>query len=185
MNLIFTGTPAYSSTSIAITESIVEQVERIYPTFVQTIGKDTSKHSYLLNIASTRTETRGPKVLLMRSDSLSKFSKDVLGARGCARFDKFKEYEDGWDGANGKKLSLASVSVFELFMSKGSENISDPSLFLSKRGNLMLAWEDVHGKSVEIEFSPSSFHYYLENNDNEGSYKVAELDKLIQKVAMI
>ncbi|OGP74106.1 MAG: hypothetical protein A2Y80_01900 [Deltaproteobacteria bacterium RBG_13_58_19] len=43
----------------------------------------------------------------------------------------------------------------------------EPSIFLTREGNLQLIWEDKDNKTIEIEFFPDRIEYYLESKEIE------------------
>jgi hypothetical protein len=183
MTLFFTNLPDHTSSAC---ESIVEHIERNYPTFVQTSGQSVRGTYYLLNTPLWQHSVRSDAMsVLMRVDQLGKRSSNAIGEIGCTRFNSFLTYEDGWDGSDAKRLSLASVAVLEVFVANYDEFTSEPSLFLTRKGNLKLGWEDFSGRVIEIEFMPASFKYYIEQSDEEGSIRLADIKKLANKLRSI
>lgn len=165
----------------------IADAERNYPIFVQTSGElDTEPLYYILD-----TTQKGPflgkkrELVLKRVDELGKAAKRVIGELGCARFTNFLNYRDGWDGGVAKRLSFESVAVLEYFIANYSEFATEPSLFLTRSGNLKLGWEDASGSTVEVEFKPDSFSYFIEQNNEEGNIKYSNVQKLKQKLQSI
>jgi len=167
-------------------ETVCELVDRNYAGSVQTSGQLVSGKYYIFNTPpSSRSFGENFNLIVMRVDQLSKVTKHLIGENGETRFNRFLEYGSGWDGANAKPLSLESVAMLEMFTSKYNSFHTEPSLFMTKKGNLKLGWEDIYGKSIEIEFMPSSFKYFIENNEEEGYIAISEVDDLINKLRLI
>jgi hypothetical protein len=183
MMLITSTVFEYSSSAC---QSICENVERNYPHFAQSSGKLLAHNYYLLNssLLSPRIGDH-TNFVIMRVDHLGKATKEAIGEIGCARFDSFLTYEAGWNGGDAKPLSLESVAMIEVFVANFNNFATEPSLFLTQNGNLKLGWEDSTGGAIEVEFMPSAFKYYIERRDEEGSVKIAEVNKLISKILSI
>ena len=122
-------------------------------------------------------------------DDLSDNSKDILGENGVKRFNEFLSYEKGWDFGRGEPLSKNSVAILDSFLNlfediKGKE----PSLFLTRSGNLQLSWEDDSVNTTEIEFFPDKIEYLIESDNEEGEiylkdHIVLNMEKFIERLA--
>lgn len=108
----------------------------------------------------------------------------ILGPRGVARTREFWTYPAGWDFGEGNPLSPASVALFESFLLAHADFDHRPSVFLTRKGNLALAWEDRAGERIEVEFAPAGIELYLAGNDEEAVYG-AEREDLRAVVARI
>lgn len=183
--MIIISSPAYEVTC-SVCQSVCEIVDRNYPQFAQSSGQLLAGNFYLLNssVSSSEAENKS-KSIIMRVDRLGKATKEAIGEIGCRRFESFLKYDAGWDGGSAKQLSLESVAMIEIFIANFKDFITEPSLFLTRKGNLKLGWEDATGGAIEVEFMPNSFQYYLENREEEGSTKISELNKLINKIRLI
>lgn len=172
--------------STTSTYCYVADAERNYPIFVQTSGElDTEAPYYILDKSQGHLLGKKRELVIKRVDELGNTAKRAIGELGSARFTNFLNYKDGWDGGTAKRLSYESVAVFESFLAKYSEFATEPSLFLTRNGNLKLGWEDASGSSIEIEFKPDSFSYFIEQNNEEGNIKYSYIQKLIQKLLSV
>ena len=179
--MIFLSSPTIDKSNSAC-ESICETVDRSYPHFSQSSGKLIPGNFYLLNSKKIHDFNTVNQCIVMRVDRLGKATKSVVGELGCTRFNSFLTYVEGWDGRNAKPLSLESVAMIDVFVSNFKEFATEPSLFMTRKGNLKLGWEDSTGAAIEVEFLPGSFKYYLERKDEEGSVRLHELNKLIKRI---
>jgi hypothetical protein len=172
--------------STSLGESVCEVVERAYPNFAQSSGALLGDKYYLLNSSLLASDLGDiNKFVMMRVDHLGNATKEAIRNIGCERFDNFLNYEAGWDGGSAKPLSLESVAMIEVFIANFTIFVTEPSLFLTKKGNLKLGWEDSNGSAIEVEFMPNSFKYYIEHRDEEGTIKIADVRKLIDKLHSI
>lgn len=104
------------------------------------------------------------------SSETSGFSfAEHIGKHSAARLGLFSKYEYGWDGAEGKPLLPGSISTFRDFLRKYTFAASNPSLFMSSRGNIQIAWEDTSGQEIEVEFFPNKIEYFIERLGEEES----------------
>jgi hypothetical protein len=108
---------------------------------------------------------------------------------GLKRFQEFKKYQKGWDFGIGEPLSHQSVAIFDTFLNLFPYFFGkEPSIFLTRAGNLQLAWEDYENRDIEIEFYPNKIEYYIEIEDLEGEIEIskesiiANLEQLIKKL---
>lgn len=119
-------------------------------------------------------------------DELNEDTVKVIGENGLQRFEQFKKYSEGWDFGIGKPLSSHSVASFKLFCKHLSEPIPDePSLFLTREGNLQLGWEDKEGNKIEIEFFPDKIEYYIEALDDEGEVDLTHISQLVDTLKSV
>lgn len=127
--------------------------------------------------------------LLIEAKSVDEPDEDIvkiIGENGIQRFEQFKKYSEGWDFGIGKSLSSYSVGSFKLFCKRLSEPILDePSLFLTREGNLQLGWEDKGGNKIEIEFFPNKIEYYIEALDDEGEVDLTHIFQLVDKLKSV
>ena len=127
--------------------------------------------------------------LLIEAESIDEPNEDIvkiIGENGIQRFEQFKKYSEGWDFGIGKPLSSYSVASFKLFCKHLSEPILDePSLFLTREGNLQLGWEDKEGIKIEIEFFPNKIEYYIEALDDEGEVDLTHIFQLVDKLKSV
>jgi hypothetical protein len=110
-----------------------------------------------------------PEDITRLTDNLGEMARRVVGDEGVERVQEFKLYEKGWDSGQGEPLSSISIALTETFLNlypKLSER--QPSVFLSRSGNLQLGWEDKENNPVEIEFFPHKVEYYIGPLDEEG-----------------
>jgi hypothetical protein len=114
--------------------------------------------------------------------NLSPAAQAVIGPEGVARFREFWSYPDGWDFGRGKALTGLSVSRFERFVAEFNDfGGTLPSLFLSRDGNLVLAWEDSNGHRIEVEFSRDTVLFWA-GDDSERSFTIEEYPRLIASI---
>jgi hypothetical protein len=108
-----------------------------------------------------------------------------LGAKGWGRLHHFRNYySTGWGDGHGRPLSPRSLEAFYRFLE--AAHFSDaqrPSLFLTDEGHLELCWEDLNGKAVQVEFTPSGAEYFVEATGAEGDVAPADLAALAGKLA--
>ena len=135
--------------------------------------------------------------LLLETKPVDELSEDIIkiiGENGLQRFEQFKKYSEGWDFGIGKPLSSHSVASFKLFCKRLSEPIpvdsinspqDEPSLFLTREGNLQLGWEDKEGNKIEIEFFPNKIEYYIEALDDEGEVDLTHIYQLVDKLKLV
>lgn len=114
---------------------------------------------------------------------LSDNARRVLGANGLRRLSEFSTYRAGWDAGQGQPLSIDSVSSLEYFLDQIPElSASEPSLFLTRNGNLQIAFEDHEGKTIEIDFLPARLEYYFEAGDEESSLALSDAADFIDRL---
>lgn len=122
-------------------------------------------------------------------ESASELGGDVIkmiGGNGLRRFEQFKEYGEGWEFGTGKPLSPYSLASFKQFCKQFSEPVpNEPSLFLTREGNLQLGWEDGEANKIELEFFPDKIEYYIEALDDEGAVDLTEVSQLFDKLKSI
>jgi len=106
-----------------------------------------------------------------------------LGKNGWGRWQYFRKcFSGGWDERGQKPLSPRSQEVF--FTALASLDLPDhakPSLFLTDGGNLELAWRDVQGRAVQIEFGPAESEIYVEASEYEATVPNRELAEVIRQ----
>ncbi len=110
----------------------------------------------------------------------------IIGENGLRRFEQFKKYGEGWEFGTGKPLSSHSVESFKRFCERFSEPVpNEPSLFLTREGNLQLGWEDREANKIEFEFFPDKIEYYIEALDDEGAVDLTDISQLFDKLKSI
>jgi hypothetical protein len=109
------------------------------------------------------------------TDDLSDKSKNILGENGVSRFYDFLLYDEGWDFGRGEPLSKYSIAILDIFLNLFEDlRKREPSLFLTRSGNLQLSWEDDLEQIIEVEFFPNKIEYYIESNDEEGEMEFSD-----------
>ena len=121
-----------------------------------------------------KTEEIGINEVLTNIEKLSQRVINIIGENGAKRFEVFKQYREGWDNGYGLPLSMRSTAVMESFLYKFSNFKTEPSLFLTRNGNLQLGWENKYGQIAELEFYPDKIEYYMEALDIEGQIGLDE-----------
>ena len=116
---------------------------------------------------------RGPEAIL------SPRAISVLGENGVSRFAEFWTYAEGWYFGKGQPLSLGSLANMEYFLAQYSDFGAEPSLFLTRRGHLLLGWEDADGEVVEVEFTPEGYILFLGVSDTELDFDLDSTSKLL------
>jgi len=99
----------------------------------------------------------------------------IIGPNGVARIREFWNYPSGWDAGRGSPLSPISVSLLEDFAAIYSEFQRTPSVFLTREGYLVLAWEDLKDARIEVEFAPSGVEVYFAATDEEFTFSTDEV----------
>jgi hypothetical protein len=110
---------------------------------------------------------------------ISHKAQKLLGENGADRFRDFSNLRDGWDGGSGKPLSPSSMANFELFVNRFADLVpTEPSLFVSDEGHLVLGWEDKDGGRLEVEFAEGTFEFFRETTNTGGVIEIGRLDEL-------
>ena len=118
--------------------------------------------------------------------TLNAVAERVLGTDGLRRFEEFKASRPGWDFGAGAALSCESVATFNAFANAMPELVAcDPSLFMTRAGNLSIGWEDEQGGKVEVEFFRDEVEYYIQSLDEEASVKMEAVESLVCKLRTI
>jgi hypothetical protein len=107
-----------------------------------------------------------------------------LGSRGWGRLHHFRHYyQPGWGEGHGRQLSPRALEGFFRFLAAAEFPAGQvPSLFLTDRGGLELAWEDADGKPVQVEFTPQGAEFYIAATETEGE---APAEALVQLAAQL
>ncbi len=124
---------------------------------------------------------RAPTRIVKPTDELSAAARAILGTNGVERFEEFRSYPEGWDFGHGQPLSSASIASLDLFLVLFGDFPNRPSLFLTRSGNLELAWEDAHGR-IELEFFPNKVQYFFEVDGVEGEVPISQTMRLIAQL---
>lgn len=107
----------------------------------------------------------------------------LLGDDGAARVEHFKLFSANWAGDVGKPFSHESLKVLNDFVeSYGSLVPAEPSVFLTRAGNLQLGWKDAKGGIIELEFFPDKIEFYSESLHSEGATDALGITKLLSQV---
>lgn len=108
-----------------------------------------------------------------------------LGPRGWGRLHHFRYYyQPGWGEGAGRQLSPRALVGFFRFLTVAQFPVGKvPSVFLTDRGGLELAWEDAAGKAVQVEFTPQGAEFYVAANEHEGKVAVEALEQLAAELA--
>lgn len=87
-----------------------------------------------------------------------------LGVRGWGRLHHFRMlYQAGWGDGSGKPASPRAIQAVVDFLSRyGVPGGVTPSLFLTERGGIELAWEEDGGTAVQVEFHRNGIEVYRE-----------------------
>lgn len=111
-----------------------------------------------------------------RDIKLTARAQTVLGSNGVERFREFWSYENGWDfGGEGLALTRQSVVGMESFLAAfDGFGGTEPSLFLSTAGHLVLAWEDRRGARIEVEFGEGDATLFFASHDEGQSFNLPE-----------
>jgi len=133
----------------------------------------------------TEREQGGPKNVSILD--ISKATEMVLGLEGVERLNNFREYEAGWSFGDGAPISQKSLSAMEYFINQFFSFQIIPSIFMSNEGNLLLGWEDITGKQIELEFFEDSIGYFIESLDEENEIALNrdEISLLVDKLHQI
>jgi hypothetical protein len=109
----------------------------------------------------------------------------ILGENGLARFREFRSYGNGWDFGEGEALSPTSIQRMERFLEAYSDFHRRPSLFLTRRGNLMLGWEDEADNPIELEFESEGYLLCRASTDEERVYPDQAFEELLDELTKI
>lgn len=120
------------------------------------------------------------------SGDLDTRARTVLGENAAARLAEFRQYRDGWDLGRGRRLSAGSVKALERFLDADPRFPTRPSLFMTQGGALELAWEDLSGRRIEVEFLPDAYLYYAETErgEDEGRFDARHLPALLARLGV-
>ena len=108
-----------------------------------------------------------------------------LGPRGWGRLHHFRHYyEPGWGEGRGSQLSPRALEGFFRFLAAAQFPAGKvPSVFLTDRGGVELAWEDANGQAVQVEFTPQGAEFYVAATEAEGQVPVGGLEQLASQLA--
>lgn len=106
-----------------------------------------------------------------------------LGVNGIDRVKEFKTYKDGWDSGKGAALNEKSEENLHSFLRSRAEGFpTQPSVFLTRAGNLRLSWENEDGDGIDLEFFPDGIEYFLESSGEEGVAQLNSIDEILAAV---
>lgn len=116
-----------------------------------------------------------------RPADLSPGARAALGENAAVRYAECRQYRDGWDVGRGRRLAPGSVAALERFLDAEPRFPTQPSLFMTQRGMLELAWENLAGRRVEVEFLPDRYLCFVEgeSGDDEREFAPRRLSSLI------
>jgi hypothetical protein len=146
--------------------------------------------SSLLRSTSVFHEYDNVEYQAAASDLISS-SAELLGNNSYERFKRFSEYPNGWGGGQGKKISSQSIAALQSFLGDGKKlSMTESSIFLTLDGNLQLAWEDVDGNAIELDFLPNEIVFFYEKNEEDlkfplGSKGISSLKEKIKFLQLI
>lgn len=143
--------------------------------FIEDAGRMNFSNNLLLDIGYYSHQSESTSIVIMETEMLSDKSANIIGENGVRRFSNFKTYAPGWDLGGGEALSKSSTGTLEYFLSVYNSFPDEPSLFLTPRGNLALGWEDLHDKTIELEFFSDKIEYFFESLNIEGSIVLNKL----------
>jgi hypothetical protein len=109
-----------------------------------------------------------------------------LGPKGWGRIHHFLSYyEGGWGGGN-PPLSPKVLSAFHRFLELVIfPNVGTcPSVFLTDRGGLELCWEDVGGKSIQVEFFQDGIEYFRASLDEEAVVGFDQIKQIARELSV-
>lgn len=104
----------------------------------------------------------------------------LLGENNVQRLGEFRRYGAGWDSGVGHPLDKRSEDNLVSFLGGCTKPFPTvPSLFLTRAGNLQLAWEDEEGSEIELEFFPHHVEGFTEESNEEFSVSIGETGRLL------
>lgn len=103
-----------------------------------------------------------------------------LGVRGWGRLHHFRMlYDAGWGRGTGKPVSPRAMHALMAFLERfAPQQGITPSLFLTDRGGIELAWED-EGDSVQVEFHREGIEVYHGARGVEAELGLNEINALV------
>lgn len=84
------------------------------------------------------------------------------------RLIEFKNCSHGWNMGSGEPLSDKSLSMLKTYLEIAPTSDERPGVFLTKEGNISLAWRDKENGIIEFEFEGDVVKYNIEKTDEEG-----------------
>lgn len=114
---------------------------------------------------------------LKGTQSLSPKAVALIGENGLRRFQEFGKYPTGWDGCDSRPLNPLSIASCDFFANSLFNAPHEPSIFMTRRGNLQLGWEAKDGSRIELEFLPSKIEFLV--GDNEGAVDIVDIGVLM------
>jgi len=109
-----------------------------------------------------------------------------LGVRGWGRLHHFRHfYPPGWGEGGGKPLSPRAVDALDRFLVTAAwpDGVT-PSLFLTDRGGVELAWEDRDGSPVQVEFYSNGVELYRESTGLEETVALAQAAEICEALGV-
>ena len=104
--------------------------------------------------------------------NISDHTREVIGANGVKRLQKFSILRDGWDGSDSYSMRSESIHSFDRFFAVEKFRPAGVSVFLSPEGNVVANWYSTRGL-VELEFVSDGARYIIDDGLIEGSVSKA------------
>lgn len=106
-----------------------------------------------------------------------------LGSNGWKRWQYFlNNFSGRWGDEGQQPVSPRSrESMLRALEMLEFPPATRPSLFLTDNGYFEVAWNDLDGKAVQIEFGPNEFEIYVESSGIEGTYPNSEMSAVIPR----
>jgi len=108
-----------------------------------------------------------------------------LGTRGWGRLHHFRLlYQSGWGEGKGRPVSPRAVNALIDFLERFTwpEGVT-PSLFLTDRGGVEIAWEEQDGCPVQLEFHRDGIEIYREATGTEAELALGEVTRVVELLA--
>ena len=108
-----------------------------------------------------------------------------LGVRGWGRLHHFRLlYQGGWGEGKGRPVSPRTVSALVKFLERFTwpEGVT-PSLFLTDRGGIEVAWEEQGGFPVQLEFHRDGIEIYREAEGAEAELAPGDVARAVELLA--
>jgi len=91
----------------------------------------------------------------------------ILGENGIKHLTDFHLYPECWDGEGSRSLKLGCLETLEDFLEEEEPFAREPSVSLTREGNLILIWEIERGNGkqdkVEVECYPDHCDIFTES----------------------
>jgi len=145
-----------------------------------------STESYRLSAELTDdTRSRGLSWAVPGEADQDELLLQKLGTRGWGRLHHFRLlYQSGWGEGKGRPVSPRAVNALVEFLERFSwpEGVM-PSLFLTDRGGVEVAWEEHEGDSAQIEFHRDGIEVYREATGTEAEVGLGDVPHAVELLA--